>query len=65
MNTEAGKGRLVLWYTETLPNTVIAFIYNIYKNACHSEGNNVLVQQNCVLLKTINIFEEEKGLTPI
>lgn len=25
----------------------------------------VLVQQNCILLKTIIIFKEEKGLTPI
>lgn len=33
---EAGKGILVLCYTERLANTAITFIHNIYKNACYS-----------------------------
>lgn len=65
---EAGKGILVLCYTETLPNTVITIAHNIYNNACYSEGNYVLVYQFSrivYLFKIIIIFKEQKDLTPI
>ena len=60
---EAGKGMLVLCYTETLPNTIITFLHNICNNAYHSEDNYVLVYQFNKTVYLFIFFKEQKDLT--
>lgn len=54
---------LVLYYTETLPNTIITLLHNICNSAYHSEDNYVLVYQFHRIVYLLIFFKEQKDLT--
>lgn len=53
---------LVLYYTETLPNTIITFLHTICNTAYNSEDNYVLVYQFNRIIYVFIFFQEQKDL---